>query len=80
MSIQFKFVYMYSRNAIDIMKCANKRAVHILGGAYAHVHLMMHLKCFKYTVSALQGVGLEGLKGFHYIQYIHIRVHIMYAN
>ena len=55
MSIQFKLVYMYSRNALDITKCPNKRAVHILGGALhdIHVHLRAHSK---YTVSAFQGV------------------------
>ena len=63
MSIQFKLVYMYSRNALDITKCANKRAVHILGGALHNIHLMMHFT----GVSAFQRVGL---KGFHYILYI----------
>ena len=58
MFIQFKLVYMYSRNALDILKCANKWAVHILGGALHNIQA---------GVSAFQRVGL---KGFHYILYI----------
>ena len=77
MSIQFKFVYMYSKNALDITKCANKRAVNILGGALHDIHVS-HNRSVRISEGWIRGVKGFLLYTLEDPGVIKARPHIMY--